>query len=46
MSDDNSPAITKTKTASKNLASTTKADTPIVERSVHPTRPVNSTACK
>ena len=44
--DENSTAITKTKTAMKVFASTSKADAPTVGRSVLPTQPVRCTACK
>ena len=44
-SDDKSPAITKTKIASKASVSTSKADVPTVRRNVPSTQAVKSTAC-
>ena len=45
-SNDSSPAITKTKTASKVFASTSKADAPTVGHSAPRTNSVKCTACK
>ena len=44
--DDTSTARTKTKTALKVFALTSKADAPTVGGSVLPTQPVKCTACK